>query len=538
VTTTNEPTTTASTTPDAPVDGVVVQEVPIDRVQPARDNPRGKEVGDVDELAASIAKVGVLQPVTVTPRGRRLVLVYGHRRLKAARQAGLATIPTIVRQMTEVERIARQTIENFHREGLTPMQDATAIANLRDAIAAERDGQAPGQRELAEMLGVSQSHVSKHLALLELPKVTREAVDSAGITLEHAQELHKLVAVGRDKQAEALTRQQLAGALKDWSGRSVLADRVAAEVREAKAQAREAEVRSGLLAAGHRVLDKPEGGWWSSPAACIAQGQPHDERHCLWTGVELATITVEEHAGAHPEGHAAAICEQHGEAVWVCTDATGHAEAEDQAAEQAASRAAHEDANRERRERDRQLGRAARAREAFLVTLMEQPVKVPAGARGLLADMVVVGLARLETDAGKIACRLLGLEPVVEQPSWQGARPHKNHREAVRRYAQDPAQLGRVARAVWLSEGEAWTKQTYGTWGRLELRYLDQLVAAGYVLSPVEQERHQESMAALQEREQRAEHGDDASPEESAGDADSDEQLEVSDDAVPEPAVT
>jgi ParB family transcriptional regulator, chromosome partitioning protein len=530
--------TVEAPTADAGDQGAVLQEVPIGRVKPARDNPRGKDVGDVDELAASIAQVGVLQPVTVTPRGRQLVLVYGHRRLKAAKQAGLVTIPAIVREMSEAERIARQTIENLHREGLTPLQDATAIANLRDAVAAERGGRAPGQRELAEMLGISQSHVSKQLALLELPNATREAVDSGGITLEQAGELHKLVAAGRAKQAEELTGQQLKGELKDYLGRSTLAERVKSGVNEAKARAREAHVRTELTAAGHRVLDQPQGGWWSSSAARIANGQPHDESHCLWTGVELTTMTVEEHVAAHPVGHAAAICEQHGEAVWVCTDATEHAEAEDKAAERAASRAAQEDANRERRERDRLLGRAAKARAAFLVQLIERPARVPASARELLADVVVVALARLETEAAKVACGLLGLEPVVEQPSWQGARPFKNHREAVRRYGEDPGHLGRVARALWLAEGEVRAKQTYGTWGRLELRYLDQLVAAGYVLSPVEQQRYQESTTALQEEQERVEDGGQASTEDDGGNADGDAQNEVPDDAVLEPAVT
>ena len=77
-------------------------------------------MGDVGELAASIGKVGVLQPVTVAPRGKRFVLVYGHRRLAATRQTALTSIPAIVQPMTEVERIARRTVENLHRKDLTP----------------------------------------------------------------------------------------------------------------------------------------------------------------------------------------------------------------------------------------------------------------------------------------------------------------------------------------------------------------------------------------------------------------------------------
>jgi ParB/RepB/Spo0J family partition protein len=491
--------------------GLVVQEVPVDRVEPARDNPRGKDPGDVDELAASIRQVGVLQPITATRRGKRLLVVYGHRRLKAARQAGLATIPAIVREMSEAERIARQTIENLHRQGLTPLQDATAIANLRDAVAAERGGTPPGQRELAELLGVSQSHVSKHLALLELPKPTRAAVDSGGITLQQAGELHKLVAVGRDQQAEQLTRQQLKGELRDFGGRSTLADRVAAGVKQATAQARAAEVRQELAAGGHRVLEEPEGGgWWSSPAARIAQGQPHGERHCLWTGAELTELTVAEHAAAHPEGHAAALCGEHGEAVWLCTDPTEHAEVEEKAAARAADRLASDDADKARREQERQLGRAAKVRQAFAAEQLAKPVRVHASDRGLLTEVVLLAAERQESEAAKLACRLLGLEPVIEQPSWAGGSPSKNYREAVRRHAEDPANLGRVARALPWSEGEFRARWSYSTWGRLVLRYLDQLVAAGYALSPVEQQRHQEATTALNQATEDQDRGDQA----------------------------
>jgi ParB/RepB/Spo0J family partition protein len=473
--------------------GAVVQELPIDKVHPARDNPRGKDIGNVDELAASIAQVGVLQPVTVAPRGRRYLLVYGHRRLAATRQAGLPTIPAIVQPMSEVERITRQTIENHHRQDLTPLQDAAAIANLRDAVTAERDGTTPGQRELARMLGVSQSHVSKRLELLELPKAVRVAVADGGITLDQAEELHKLVAVGQPKEAEQLARQQLNGELRDFAGQSRLAEQVKRKVDDAVSRARATAVRAELAAAGARVLEPPKGGWWSSPAARIASGQQHDERHCLWTGGELTETTVDEHAKVHPDGHAAALCERHGEAVWLCTDATAHAETEDKAAARAADRQADGQADQQQRDQERQLGRAAKARQAFVVELLQRPVKVHASDRALLTDVVLMALERQESEAAKLTCRLLGLEPVLEQPTWTGGKPTKNHREAVRHHAEDPANLGRVARALPWAEGEFRARWTYSSWGRLVLRYLDQLVAAGYALSPAEQERYQQA---------------------------------------------
>jgi ParB/RepB/Spo0J family partition protein len=458
----------------------------VDAIDEAADNPRGKDVGNIDALAASIAQVGVLQPVTVTPRGKRFLLVYGHRRLAATRQAGLATIPVIVQPMSEAERITRQTIENLHREDLKPLQEATAIANLRDTVAAERDGTAPGQRELARMLGVSQSHVSKRLELLELPAEVQVLLDSGGITLGQAQDLHRLVKVNRAKQAVALAklhadrnRQQADGG---YVYGPTLHQQVNAEVKEAQAQARAARARADLKAAGVRVLKEPQGGWWNAAAAVLTQ-----DHTCLWLSNRL-DLTVDDHANAHPDGHAAAVCKEHGQAIWVCADPKAHADTHPRAADAAAD---HEQASAKeqaRREEERQLAAAARSRQAFATQLLTAPVKVPAAARELLDGITAVAIERLESDAAKLVCALLGLEPVIEPPTLQGGGRRKNYRAALcRRAAED---LGRVALAVSLGEGEFRARWTYASWRNpMVLGYLDRLLAAGYQPSPVEQQR-------------------------------------------------
>jgi hypothetical protein len=343
------------------------------------------------------------------------------------------------------------------------------------------------------MLGVSQSHVSKRLELLELPTAARDAVDSGGITLEQARALHRLVGLGLDEQAASLAKQHVAGELNDYRGQSRLLEQVSTEVEEAKTRAHKAKVRSELTSAGSRVLREPKGGWWKSPVARIATGQPHRERHCLWTLAELTQISVDDHASAHPEGHAAALCTRHGEAVWMCTDPTVHAESEPQAAEHAAYSDQQAVAERARRDDERQLSRAAKAREAFAVTnLLERAVKVHASDRQLLADLVLVAAERLETEAAKLTCRLLGVEPVIERGDGEGARASKNYRHAVRQHSEVSGELGRVARALWLSQAEYRARWTYSSWTPMVLRYLDQLVDAGYILSPVEQHRYDE----------------------------------------------
>jgi len=172
--------------------------VAIGKVVPAKDNPR-QSVGDVDELAASIGALGILEPLVCTNGGDRYQVVAGARRLAAAKKAGLAEVPVIVRELTEEQRQEAMLIENLQRSDLSPLEEAKAFKRLLDL-----DGYS--QRKLAERIGRSQSHISKRLALLELPAKVTKLLDSGGITLEDAQEISKLVAMP-ERIDEALKRK-------------------------------------------------------------------------------------------------------------------------------------------------------------------------------------------------------------------------------------------------------------------------------------------------------------------------------------------
>ena len=88
--------------------------VEIDRLVGASDNLR-RNVGNVTELAASIRSIGVLEPLLVTPAADGFAVVAGHRRLAAARKAGLEIVPCVVREMSEVERVIAMVVENEQR---------------------------------------------------------------------------------------------------------------------------------------------------------------------------------------------------------------------------------------------------------------------------------------------------------------------------------------------------------------------------------------------------------------------------------------
>lgn len=161
-----------------------VEQVPIGKVKPAPDNVRDT-IGDVSELAMSIKDGGIQQPLVAVQRNGHFEVVFGHRRLAAAELAGADTVPVIVREYSEPDRVLAMATENLQRENLTPLEEARAYKRLLEICNCS-------QRDLAPRIGKTQSHISKRLALLELPKDVQTKVDSGGITIADAVELAKL----------------------------------------------------------------------------------------------------------------------------------------------------------------------------------------------------------------------------------------------------------------------------------------------------------------------------------------------------------
>lgn len=158
-----------------------------------------RNVGSVRELAYSLDRVGLLNPVTVRANGSGWELVAGHRRVEAARSLGWDTIPAIVLDETEEpgDRLAVQLIENLQREDLSALEEADGIAELVDLVGS--------QKAAAEAIGRSQAHVSKRLKVRELSTDAREAIESGALSLEDAFELTKVDdPAGRKKALKSL----------------------------------------------------------------------------------------------------------------------------------------------------------------------------------------------------------------------------------------------------------------------------------------------------------------------------------------------
>jgi ParB family chromosome partitioning protein len=174
--------------PTGPVDDVVTgarfDEVPIESIVPNPRQPR--EVFDDDalaELVTSVREVGVLQPVVVRETGPgRYQLVMGERRWRACREAGLATIPAIIRETPDDALLRDALLENLHRQQLNPLEEAAAYQQLLQEFGATHD-------ELADRIGRSRSQVSNTIRLLGLPPTVQRRVGAGVLSAGHARAL-------------------------------------------------------------------------------------------------------------------------------------------------------------------------------------------------------------------------------------------------------------------------------------------------------------------------------------------------------------
>lgn len=157
-----------------------VSYVAVGTIRPNPSQPRRRFDGEaLSELATSIARHGVLQPLLVrrTPDGFELIA--GERRLRAATQAGLADVPVIVRDADVMERTEIALIENLQREDLSPLEEASAYQRLIDEFALT-------QEEIAGRVGKSRPAVANSLRLLGLPDEVKTLLESGAITAGHA----------------------------------------------------------------------------------------------------------------------------------------------------------------------------------------------------------------------------------------------------------------------------------------------------------------------------------------------------------------
>jgi ParB family transcriptional regulator, chromosome partitioning protein len=163
--------------------------VPVDLVFPNPRQPRRKmHPEDLNDLTASIREHGVLQPLIVTPGDEegRFILIAGERRLEAARLAGLASVPVLVRQATDQQRLELAIIENVQRADLSALEQAEAYRQLAEDFNLSHE-------EIAVQVGKSRVAVTNTLRLLKLPDAVKNALIEGRVSEGHARALLALV---------------------------------------------------------------------------------------------------------------------------------------------------------------------------------------------------------------------------------------------------------------------------------------------------------------------------------------------------------
>lgn len=183
----------ASLIPTTPSSVSGSKEVALAAIRPNPGQPRRSfDAAELQALADSIAAHGVLQPVVLVEDGDGFVLVAGERRLRAATQLGLETIPAVVRSANEQERLELALVENLQRADLNALEEAKAYRRLIDDFGLT-------QERVAERVGRSRPAVANSLRILETAPLVQQAVSDGTISGGHAKALAGLESHSRQE---------------------------------------------------------------------------------------------------------------------------------------------------------------------------------------------------------------------------------------------------------------------------------------------------------------------------------------------------
>lgn len=160
-----------------------LQEIKIKDLRPNPYQPRKTFLpGAIEELKESILQHGILQPIIVRKSIKGFEIVVGERRFRAAKEAGLSTIPAVVRDLTEQQMMEIALLENLQREDLSPIEEASAYQSLLDQLKMT-------QEELSKRLGKSRPHIANHLRLLSLPDPIQTLISEGKLSMGHGRTL-------------------------------------------------------------------------------------------------------------------------------------------------------------------------------------------------------------------------------------------------------------------------------------------------------------------------------------------------------------
>lgn len=206
----------SSLIPSLASDSLDLEEIPIGAIEPNANQPRRQfDPEALAELVASIAKHGIVQPVIVRPKESGYELIAGERRWRAAKEAGLAAIPSLIKRSDDSESLQIALVENIQREDLNALEEALAYKSLVEEFGLT-------QAELAGLIGKNRTTVANTLRLLNLSEEVKKLILTGGLSSGHARALLSLevaeeqIKLAHRVLAEGLSVRQTESLVKVW----------------------------------------------------------------------------------------------------------------------------------------------------------------------------------------------------------------------------------------------------------------------------------------------------------------------------------